>query len=176
MNKEIWNDVDQPVGDKLTPWHTLIGRRLVCQTKQMKWLWRRESRGRSGPSGGVNTRSHIGFCPDPEAFTDIGRAQRFIYNPVLSTVPQQRSTFMFRSFGSWCWMEDVFQENGRELKSLMSAAFSESWPEFKLSDKHPRRESSLASLRLIQSKVIRLLGTHHHCGQTCSAGGERTRH
>lgn len=40
----------------------------------------------------------------------------------------------------------------------MSAAFSESWPEFKLSDKHPRRESSLASLRLIQSKVIRQFG------------------
>ena len=73
-----------------------------------------------------------------------------------------------------CFTKEEKGRERRELKCLVSAAFSESWPEFKHTDEHPRCESSLASLRLIWSKVIRLLGRDQHCGRTCCAGGEHT--
>ena len=35
---------------------------------------------RSGPPGGINTRSHIRFCSDPELLTDGRRAEWRLYN------------------------------------------------------------------------------------------------
>ena len=91
----------------------------------------------------------------------------------LSTLLQQSSMFMFCSFDSWCWMEDASQRRRREengenwsvwwvLRSVRADLNSNT-------DEHPRCESSLASLRLIWSKVIRLLGRDQHCGRTCCA-------
>lgn len=73
-----------------------------------------------------------------------------------------------------CFTKEEKGRERRELKCLVSAAFSESWPEFKHTDEQPRCESSLASLRLIWSKVIQLLGRDQHCGRTGCAGGEHT--
>ena len=39
-----------------------------------------DTRFRSRSSGGINTRSHIRFCSDPETFTDRITAQRLLFN------------------------------------------------------------------------------------------------
>lgn len=138
------------------------------------WLWRRESWGRSGLSGGVNTRSHIGFCPDPEAFTDTGRAQRFIHNPVYqpycSSNPRLCSVVLAPGVG---W-KMCFRRT-EEIRSLWRALCL---VRADLNSNSQTNTLSVSHLSLAYGsyKVIRQFGTHHHCGQTCSADGERTRH
>lgn len=34
----------------------------------------------TGPSGGINTGSHTGFCPDPEPFTGAGQLRVYLWN------------------------------------------------------------------------------------------------